>query len=73
MSKNKNHSISLIGEGYDDLIAKKVQEEKEKIRKQQEDSMNIADLNFLTRKNLIIFIIWGLLYKLFIKYEFGLV
>lgn len=73
MSKNKNYNISLVDEGYEDLIAKRVQEEKEKMRKQQEEAIANKDLNILTGKNLIILLIWGLLYKLFIKYEFGLV
>ena len=59
----------MIGEGYDDLIRKKIEEEKEKLRREQEN----PDLNILTTRNLIILVIWGLLYKLFIKYEFGLV
>ncbi len=73
MSNNKKYNINLIGDGYDDLIAKRVQEEKEKIKKQREATLELKDLNILTTKNIIILIIWGLLYKLFIKYEFGLV
>ena len=74
MSKNKNnYNINLVNEGYEDLIAQRVQEEKEKMRKQQEDHFANKDLNILTTKNLIILAIWGSLYKLFIKFEFGLV
>ena len=73
MSNVKNYNISLVAEGYEDLIAKRVQEEKEKMRKQQEESINNKDFNILTGKNLIILAVWAFLYKLFIKYEFGLV
>ncbi len=68
-SNNSNRKIRLIGEGYDDIIRKKIEEEKEKIKKQKENQ----DLNIFSTKNIFILAIWALLYKLFIKYEFGLV
>lgn len=72
MSKKQNYNIGLIGEGYDDLISKRLQEEKEKIKKEEEE-INNPHLNILTTRNIVILAVWAFLYKLFIKYEFGLV
>mgnify|MGYP000108354297 CR=1 FL=1 len=74
MSKTQNYNIGLVGEGYEDLIAQRVQEEKEKMKRQEEDQNNMhIHLNILTTKNILILVVWGILYKIFIKYEFGLV
>jgi hypothetical protein len=62
--------LKLLDEGYDDEIW----EEFQKRKKEKKESDNFKGvLNYINSKNLVILIVWGVLYKLFIKFGFGAV
>jgi hypothetical protein len=62
--------MKLLDEGYDDEIW----EEFQKRKKEKKESDNFKGvLNYINSKNLVILIVWGVLYKLFIKFGFGAV
>ena len=74
MGKNKKFKMNLVDEGYDDEFMEKVRIEKEKLKlKEMEEEQNKNSFNILNYKNIIIIVIWGLLYRLFIHWGFGLV
>jgi hypothetical protein len=74
MGKDKKFEMSVVDEGYEDNYWEKVENEKEKIRKSNKEEIDytLSENNtILTTRRIIIFVVWALLYKLFIKYEIG--
>ncbi len=74
MVKTKNkYEMNLVDEGYEDTLAHKIEEQKRKMKEDREKGDENVQLNLMTKKNMIIFVVWALLYRLFINWEFGLV
>lgn len=74
MGKDKKFEMSIVDEGYEDQFWEKVEKEKEKIEnlnKKEEYNENVDLKQILTKKRMIIFIVWIALYKFFIKWEIG--
>ena len=71
---NKNNDIKMIEkgieEGYEDPKEAQIKEAKRRI---EEAKKPFNPMDFLSTKNIIIFIIWYSLYRLFLKYNFGAV
>ena len=71
---NKQDDIKVIGqgfeEGYEDPKEAQLKEAKRRI---EEAKKPFNPMDFLSTKNIIIFIIWYSLYRLFLKYNFGAV
>ena len=70
----KNNDIKVIEqgfeEGYEDPKEAQIKEAKRRI---EEAKKPFNPMDFLNTKNIIIFIIWYSLYRLFLKYNFGAV
>ena len=71
MGKNNKFEMNVVDEGFDDNSWQELEREKQKIMEKMK--LEETNLNILTKRNIIIFIVWILLYKLFIKLEFGIV
>jgi hypothetical protein len=72
MGKTKKFEMNVVDEGYDDKTWQELELEKEKLRqkmKQEEEK----GFNFVNGKNIVIMIIWAIIYRLFIKWGFGTV
>ena len=71
---NKNNDIKVVEqgfeEGYEDPKEAQIKEAKRRI---EEAKKPFNPMDFLSTKNIIIFIIWYSLYRLFLKYNFGAV
>ena len=71
---NKNDDMKVISqgfeEGYEDPKEAQLKEAKRRI---EEAKKPFNPMDFLCTKNIIIFIIWYSLYRLFLKYNFGAV
>ena len=71
---NKNNDIKVVEqgfeEGYEDPREAQIKEAKRRI---EEAKKPFNPMDFLSTKNIIIFIIWYSLYRLFLKYNFGAV
>ena len=69
---NKQDDIKVVGqgfeEGYEDPKEAQLKEAKRRI---EEAKKPFNPMDFLSTKNIIIFIIWYSLYRLFLKYNFG--
>lgn len=74
MKSNKNNDIKVVDqgfeEGYEDPKEAQIKEAKRRI---EEAKKPFNPMDFLNTKNIIIFIIWYSLYRLFLKYNFGAV
>jgi hypothetical protein len=71
MGKNKKFEMSVVDEGYDDKTWEEFELEKAKLREKMVSEEN-KGFNPFDSKNVVIMIVWALLYKLFIKWEFGI-
>ena len=72
-NKNKN-DIKLVSEGFEEGYEDpKEAQLKEAKRRVEEAKKPFNPMDFLNTKNIIIFIIWYCLYRLFLKYNFGAV
>ena len=71
---NKNNDMKVVEqgfeEGYEDPKEAQIKEAKRRI---EEAKKPFNPMDFLSTKNIIIFIIWYSLYRLFLKYNFGAV
>jgi hypothetical protein len=69
MPKKKNFEMNIVDSGCEDDLQKRLEIAKQKL-KQKENETNFP---ILSTKNIIILFIWGVLYKLFINWGFGVV
>ena len=71
---NKNNDIKVVEqgfeEGYEDPREAQIKEAKRRI---EEAKKPFNPMDFLSTRNIIIFIIWYSLYRLFLRYNFGAV
>ena len=68
----KGYTLTCMEEGYEDPIMKRFEEEKNKIKKENEVNFEQKNFNFFTKRRIIIIIAWIILYKIFIRYGFGM-
>jgi hypothetical protein len=73
MKGQQKFEMTVMEDGYEDPVMKRFEEEKKKLKEEQnaEPSFNISKYSLM--KKFIIFCLWVLGYKLFIKWEFGMV
>lgn len=72
MGKPNKFEMSVVDEGFDNKTLEELEIEKEKMRMKLKQEENTG-FDFLKGKNIVIFIIWVILYRLFIKWGFGIV
>lgn len=68
--QSKKYVMKGYEEGYEDKNQKMLEEAKKRL---SESEKEFNPLDIITTKNLIIVVIWGAIYKLFIHFGFGLV
>ena len=73
-NNNKKDDMKVVSEGFEeDYEDPKEAQLKEAKRRIEEAKKAFNPMDFLSTKNIIIFIIWYSLYRLFLKYNFGAV
>lgn len=68
--KSKKYVIKGFEDGYEDKNQKMIEEARKRLSDEEKE---FNPLDIVTTKNIIIVVVWGLIYKLFVYFEFGLV
>jgi hypothetical protein len=73
MAKKKNNfEMNVVESGYEDDLQKRLEEEKQKLKAQQ-DNTDTGITDFFTTKRVLLLLIWAIGYRLFINWGFGVV
>ena len=73
----RKYEMSILDEGYEDPFWSKVEEERERIIRQDtipddDELENFKLVDVITIKRIIIILVWGVVYYLFVYLGFGM-